>query len=82
MAEISIILHIVRKLNSIIVLLFIQNISTEFILNKPIPLHRFSSNFSLFLGKISGYKHMFFLQMLLKSILAFFPFSKSFSQYV
>ena len=44
MAEISIILHIVRKLNSIIVLLFIQNISTEFILNKPIPLHRFSSN--------------------------------------
>ena len=35
MAEISTILHIVRKPSSIIFLLFIQNISKEFILNKP-----------------------------------------------
>ena len=48
MAEISIILHIVRKPNSIIVLLFIQNISTEFTLNKPTSSQTFFTPLAFF----------------------------------
>ena len=51
-SEISIILRIIREPNSIIVLLFIQNISQQ-----TLPPRRL---FDLFLGTVSGYKPIFF----------------------
>ena len=51
------ILHIIRKANAVIVLLFIQKFSTS-LQN----LHAdFLQNFGLFPGSVSGHKLMFFL---------------------
>ena len=58
-SEISSILHIIRKPHSITALLFVQNIPK--FLSRSHFLVGFPQNFSLFLGTVSGYKHLFYL---------------------
>ena len=59
-SEISIILGMIRKPNSLLVILFIQNIS-KFLTSLPIRKISSKTLAYIILGKVSGYKQTFFL---------------------